>query len=85
MTLPKPLACGIALGLMLSSPVLAMNNPASAFCLDMGGKRETLKDASGADMSVCHLPDGRIIEEWTLFRMYHGKVPTGLLDGTAEE
>lgn len=67
------LALSIALTGVL--PAFAMVNPASAFCEEMKGRHETLKDAGGAEMSVCHLPDGRIIEEWTLFRMYHGKVP----------
>ncbi len=72
----------LALGMLMTVPSLglAMNNPASAFCIEMGGQHETLKDAGGAEMSVCHLPDGRIIEEWTLFRMFQGKVPPQVPD-----
>lgn len=61
-----------------AAPAYAMVNPASAFCEEMKGRLEMVKDASGGEMGLCHLPDGRIIEEWTLFRLYHGKVP--LLD-----
>jgi putative hemolysin len=56
----------------------AMTNPATMFCIEMGGKPEMLNDAGGAVMGVCKLPDGTIVEEWTLFRLYHDKVP--LLD-----
>ena len=36
---------------------------------------EIVKDASGGEIGLCYLPDGRIIEEWTLLRMYDGKAP----------
>jgi putative hemolysin len=54
-----------------SAPALAMVNPASALCVEMGGELELTTDASGGAIGLCHLPDGRIIEEWTLFRLYH--------------
>jgi len=74
----KALVVTVLSGALMASPALAMVNPASAFCEEMGGRHETLTDATGAAMSVCHLPDGRIVEEWTLFRLYHGKVPASL-------
>ncbi len=57
------------------APALAIANPASEFCVKMEGRLEIVKDASGGEIGLCYLPDGRIIEEWTLFRMYDGKVP----------
>lgn len=42
-------------------------NPASEHCVNKGGKIEILKDESG-EKSMCHLPDGTIVEEWELFR-----------------
>lgn len=42
-------------------------NPASEYCVKMGGKVEIRKEAKG-EVGYCHLPDGRVIEEWDLFR-----------------
>lgn len=46
---------------------LDMANPASSYCLSLGGRLEIRKEANG-DVGYCHLPDGRVIEEWALFR-----------------
>jgi hypothetical protein len=49
---------------MPTEPFIAdMGNPAANYCLARGG---TLEDRP--DGAVCHLPDGTITEEWTLFR-----------------
>lgn len=53
-----------------SKPV-GLANPASTYCISLGGKRETRKDAAGNESSVCHLPDGIVIDEWALFRRDH--------------
>ncbi|BCM84943.1 putative hemolysin [Methylobacterium indicum] len=45
----------------------AMANPASAHCASLGGRVEIRKDATG-EAGYCHLPDGRVVEEWQLFR-----------------
>lgn len=58
-----------------AGPVLAMGNPASVFCEKMNGRLEIVTLAEGGQIGLCFLPDERIIEEWTLFRMYDGKVP----------
>lgn len=50
---------------------IGLANPASTYCLGLGGKRETRKDAAGNESSVCHLPDGTVIDEWALFRRDH--------------
>ncbi|MCW4461339.1 DUF333 domain-containing protein [Sphingomonas sp. BT-65] len=49
-----------------------MANPASVHCVEVGGRVEIRKEAGGAT-GYCHLPDGRVIEEWTLFRSAEGK------------
>lgn len=51
---PKPPAIGIA-------------NPASTYCVGKGGKLEIRNEKTGA-VGYCHLPDGRVIEEWKFFR-----------------
>lgn len=44
-------------------------NPASVYCSEIGGFLEikTYPNTGGA-YGLCHLPDGRICEEWSLFR-----------------
>jgi putative hemolysin len=42
-------------------------NPASVSCGKQGGKSETREGQHG-QYSMCHLPDGRVREEWALFR-----------------
>ena len=44
-----------------------MANPASEYCLKIGGKLEIIEDAAG-EKGMCHLPDGTVMEEWELFR-----------------
>jgi hypothetical protein len=56
-------------------------NPASEHCLKMGGRLEIRKEAGG-EVGYCHLPDGRIIEEWELLRKAmpdNSFKPTGML------
>ncbi|MEZ9525149.1 putative hemolysin [Enterovibrio norvegicus] len=55
-----------------SNPPLNMANPASVYCDSVGGTSETRKDEKGNVMSMCHLPDGAVVEEWTLYRNNHG-------------
>mgnify|MGYP000868597138 CR=1 FL=1 len=42
-------------------------NPASEHCVKLGGKVEMRTEASG-QVGYCRLPDGRVVEEWALFR-----------------
>ena len=46
---------------------MGIANPASVYCIEQGGKLEIRKTANG-EVGYCHLPDGRIIEEWAFFR-----------------
>ncbi len=48
-----------------STPAFAIANPASEFCVKMGGRLEIVKDSSGGEIGLCYLPDRCIIEEWT--------------------
>ncbi|MGL4686979.1 MAG: putative hemolysin [Commensalibacter sp.] len=43
-------------------------NPASVYCVKQGGKLEIRKDSNGGEKGYCHLPDGRVVEEWKFFR-----------------
>ncbi|WP_207547906.1 DUF333 domain-containing protein [Mycolicibacterium mucogenicum] len=44
-------------------------NPASVYCeKTMGGVSENRKDAQGNEYGVCLLPDGRVVDEWELYR-----------------
>ena len=44
-------------------------NPASTNCVTLGGTLEIKDDAaSGGEVGYCHLKDGRVCEEWSLFR-----------------
>ncbi|OQS34150.1 MULTISPECIES: putative hemolysin [Chromobacterium] len=52
-------------------PAVGMANPASVYCVEKGGKLLPQKDAQGNEYSLCQLPDGRTVEEWTLFRADH--------------
>lgn len=56
---PAPEAIGIA-------------NPASEHCVKLGGKLE-IRSETGGQVGYCHLPDGRVVEEWALFRESRGK------------
>ena len=47
---------------------IGMANPASVFCEQQGGRLEPKKDAQDNEYALCHLPDGRVIEEWEYFR-----------------
>lgn len=48
-------------------PSAGIANPASVNCVDKGGQLEIVEEAGGA-AGYCHLPDGRVCEEWSLFR-----------------
>lgn len=52
-----------------TSPVIGMPNPASAYCVEQSGEVEIRNEAAG-QAGYCHLPDGRVIEEWEFFRLH---------------
>lgn len=43
-------------------------NPASVACVTNGGRSEIRTLSDGGQVGYCHLADGRICEEWALFR-----------------
>lgn len=52
-----------------SSLRAGMENPASANCVNMGGKLDIVKIPScGGEVGICSLPQGQVCEEWELFR-----------------
>jgi len=63
--------------LALAQPAHALPNPASAYCVSLGGRLEIRTGPTG-EVGFCHLPDGRVVEEWTLFRASRADAgPTG--------
>lgn len=46
---------------------VGMPNPASVHCKEQGGKTEIRKGPDG-ETGYCHLPDGRVVEEWEFYR-----------------
>ncbi|MEX5443681.1 I78 family peptidase inhibitor [Acinetobacter schindleri] len=49
------------------TPRIGMPNPASAYCVDQGGKLDIHNEVDG-QVAYCHLPDGKVVEEWALYR-----------------
>ena len=66
--LPLLAACGTTD--MKEPNAIGTPNPASAYCVELGGTLE-IKDEEGGQVGYCHLPDGRVVEEWELFRSAH--------------
>jgi len=61
----------LALVLIASSSVLAMPNPASAYCLEKGGALEIRTTYDGSQYGVCRWgseTEGSECEEWAFFR-----------------
>ncbi len=54
-----------------AQPAIGLANPASVYCASLGGKSEIRQAADGGNYSMCHLPDGTVLEEWALFRRDH--------------
>ena len=47
-----------------------MNNPASEYCLLLGGQLAITKVGQG-EIGICKLADGELIEEWLLYQRDH--------------
>lgn len=47
---------------------LGMANPASVYCNKVGGTSIVKKDSRGNEVGYCRLADGKVVEEWELFR-----------------
>ncbi|MGL4206281.1 MAG: putative hemolysin [Aeromonadaceae bacterium] len=67
-----------------SEPRIGMANPASVYCAELGGKSEPVTTQAGQS-SNCHLPDGRVVEEWALYRSAHAVEPTSVATPTAAD
>ena len=65
----------VCIGSIIPVGAMAMGNPASIFCEQMGGHSVMAKLPSGDEIGLCYLSDKKIVEEWTLFRMFDGKKP----------
>ena len=70
--LTLPLAMTACAPTPAKDPVVGMANPASVHCVKAGGRVEIRKETAG-EVGYCHLPDGRVIEEWTFFRASQDK------------
>lgn len=57
---------------------VGMANPASVYCAEQGGRVE-IRKGEGGESGYCHLPDGRVVEEWALYRAQGGSAsaPSG--------
>lgn len=57
---------------------VGMANPASVFCEEQGGTLELrpvgLSAAEGV-AGYCHLPDGRVVEEWAYYHEHNKPAP----------
>ena len=51
---------------------IGMPNPASEYCVKQGGKSEIKRQTDSSEYGVCHLPNGKTIGEWELYRHDHG-------------
>lgn len=49
-------------------------NPASTNCITLGGTLE-IRDEVNGQAGYCHMQDGRVCEEWALFRDGSCKAP----------
>lgn len=61
------LAGGVAADDAAPDAAPGLANPASQYCVSLGGRLEIRKETDG-EVGYCHLPDGRVVEEWALFR-----------------
>ena len=74
----KPATLILPLAVMACAPKpaadkpIGMANPASVHCVKAGGRVEIRKETAG-EVGYCHLPDGRVIEEWQFFRSAQGQ------------
>ena len=77
------LAATLVLATLAATPAFAMGNPASQLCERYRGELIIVRDRAGNEFGLCHLPDGHIIEEWTLLRMQQERQPIYVYPGDA--
>ena len=63
--------CGSTAKPDAAAPAVGMANPASVYCVELGGKSVIETDSAGAQTGFCHLQDGTKVEEWALYRRDH--------------
>jgi putative hemolysin len=51
-----------------ASSSAGLANPASVNCVQTLGGQLQIVDTAQGQIGMCHLPDGRVCEEWALFR-----------------
>ena len=49
---------------------LRIPTPASLYCIKKGGTLSMTPTEKKGDIGYCHLPDGRIVEEWSFFNAW---------------
>ncbi len=52
----------------LSTIGMGMSNPASEYCIKVGGDLQTLTRGDGGEYSICNFTDNQSCEEWALYR-----------------
>ena len=53
-----------------STAAVALPNPATKYCLALGGRSEITRETEG-EQGWCVLPNGQRVGEWALFRAHH--------------
>ncbi len=64
--------CSITQSPDSNSALLGTANPASAYCINQGGKLEIRNETNG-QVGYCHLKNGQVVEEWEYFRANQSK------------
>jgi uncharacterized protein len=77
---PTPLPTTKIVTIAPTSNASGMANPASEYCVQVGGNVSIMKDAQGNEYGVCNFPNGTSYDEWALFR---GEVNTTATNATA--
>lgn len=54
------------------SAVVAIANPAAAFCVESGGRYEIRRSPAGDETGFCLLPGGEEVDAWAYFRAHAG-------------
>lgn len=47
---------------------MGMSNPASEYCIKVGGELQNFTRGDGGEYSICNFPDNQSCEEWALYR-----------------
>lgn len=61
----------ISVSMDLQSAKIGKSNPASEFCLQQKGFLDYQKDTNGNVVGMCHLQNGKVIEEWQYYHQHH--------------